>query len=248
MIRLKSPDEIERMRKAGKIVAEVLHAIGKAAKPRVATAELDALAEELILRRGGKPLFKGYRGYPRTICASVNEEVVHGIPGPRRLRKGDIVSVDVGVSLDGYAGDAAVTFPVGEISTDAKKLISVCREALRRAISEVRPGVRLSRISSAVQEYVEAQGCSVVRQFTGHGIGKEMHEEPQVPNFVSPGMDDPVLEPGLTLAIEPMVNSGGHEVDVLDNHWTVVTKDRSLSAHFEHTVAVTEDDAEILTK
>ena len=248
MIKLKTPEEIEHMRKAGKVVAEVLRSIRRAAKPRVTTAELDVLAEELILRRGGRPLFKGYRGYPSSICASINEEVVHGIPGPRRLRKGDILSVDVGVSLGGYCGDAAITLPIGDVSPEAKNLISVCRGALKRAINKARSGARLSEVCGAIQQYVESQGCSVVRQYTGHGIGREMHEEPQIPNFVSSGMDDPVLEPGMTLAIEPMVNSGGGQVSVLENGWTVRTKDRSLSAHFEHTVAVTEDGLEVLTR
>jgi len=235
------------MRRAGAVVAEVLERIREIAQPGITLEELDREAEALIRRRKGVPLFKGYHGFPASICASVNEEVVHGIPGPRKLQEGDILSTDVGVRLDGYCGDAAVTFGIGRIGPDAERVIRVARTALDRAIAVVRAGCRVSDISAAIQRYVESEGCSVVRKYTGHGIGREMHEEPQVPNFVSGAMADPGLRAGNVLAIEPMVNLGGPEVEVLENGWTVVTKDRSLSAHFEHTVAVREDGADVLT-
>ena len=239
--------EIEIMRTAGGVVAEVLDLCRELARPGVTTGELDRQAEALIRRRGGVPLFKGYRGYPSSICASVNEEVVHGIPGARALNEGDLLSVDVGVRLDGFCADAATTCPVGKVSEAGERLMRVCREALDRGIRTLRPGMRLSTLCRAIQLYVESQGCSVVRQYTGHGIGREMHEEPQVPNFVAKGMPDPVLPEGTVLAIEPMINAGRAEVKLLDNGWTVVTRDGALSAHFEHTVALREAGPDILT-
>ena len=247
MITRRSGREIECMRSASAIVAEVLEMCRERARPGVTTAELDEAAESHILEREGVPLFKGYKGFPKVLCTSVNEEVVHGVPGARVLREGDILSVDVGVRLDGYCGDAAATFPIGEVSEDGRRVIAVCRAALERAIEAIRPNMRLSMLCGAIQRYVESEGCSVVRQYTGHGIGREMHEEPQVPNFVTRGMADPILRPGTVVAVEPMVNLGGCEVEVLGNGWTVVTKDRSLSAHWEHTVAIRETGADVLT-
>jgi len=244
----KSSREIERMRRAGAVVAEALALCERLVAPGVTTAEMDAEVEALIRKRNGVPLFKGYRGYPASICASVNNEVVHGIPGPKTLAEGDIISVDIGVQLDKYCGDAARTFPVGNVSAEAKKLMDVCRTGLERGIATLEPDMRLSKLSRAIQTYVEANGCSVVRQYTGHGIGREMHEDPQVPNFAALGMADPVLPEGVVLAIEPMVNAGKAAVEVLANGWTVVTKDRSLSAHFEDTVAIRQDGADILTR
>lgn len=250
MIKPKSPREIERMRAAGKIVAGVLERAQQMARPGVALKELDEEAERIIRAQGGKPLFKGYRGYPATICASINEEVVHGIPGSRVLREGEILSVDVGASLAGYGADAARTLPVGEVASDALDLIEVCRVALEKAIAAAKSGGRLSDISRAIQTHAESHGRSVVRTYTGHGIGRTMHEEPQIPNFVAPmfKLNDPVLRKGMTLAIEPMVNAGGHRVKTLDDGWTVVTEDGSLSAHFEDTVAVTDEGGDILTR
>ena len=247
MINRRSPREIECMRQAGAIVAEVLERCRTLAVPGVTTEELDQKADALIRERNAIPLFKGYRGYPKSICASVNEEVVHGIPGPRRLQAGDILSVDVGVRLGGYCADAAITAPVGEVSEEAMRLMQVCREALDRGIRTLTPGMRLSTLSEAIQKYVESQNCSVVRDYTGHGIGREMHEEPQVPNFVTKAVRDRVLPEGAVVAIEPMVNAGGFEVRRLENGWTVVTADHSLSAHFEHTVAITESGGDVLT-
>jgi len=247
VIVVKRPRQIERMRKAGALAASVLRAVSRKAAPGVRTIELDALAERMIRKRGGKPLFKGYRGYPNTLCVSINEEVVHGMPGDRVLKEGDIVGVDVGVLLDRWCGDTAATFAVGEIPEEGSRLLAVTREALQKAIEAACAGRRLSDVSAAVQQHAEASGFSVVRKFTGHGIGRRMHEDPQVPNFVAPDMVDTVLKAGVTLAIEPMVNAGASDVDVLDNGWTVVTRDRKLSAHFEHTIVVTENGADILT-
>ncbi|HOB91634.1 MAG: type I methionyl aminopeptidase [Bacillota bacterium] len=246
MIVVKTKDQIDKMRKAGRVVAAVLQLMSESIRPGVTTAYLDRLAEEEIVRRGATPAFKGYRGYPATICASVNEEVIHGIPGDRVLAEGDIIGIDVGAVVDGYCGDAAATFPVGAISQESERLISTTREALEVAIKTCRVGKRIGDISHAVQSYVEAQGYSVVRDFVGHGIGRNMHEDPQVPNFGLPGTG-PRLRPGLTIAIEPMVNEGTFEVEVLANEWTVVTSDRKRSAHFEHTVLITDDGPEILT-
>ena len=238
------------MRAAGRIVAETLELVGQAVRPGVETAELDTIAREHIVRSGAKPAFLGYRGFPATICASINEEVVHGIPSDRRLRDGEIISVDVGAFFNGYCGDAAMTFPVGTVSPEAKRLMDVTRASLELAVKLVKPGVRLLSVSKGIQDLVEKNGFSVVRQYVGHGIGVKMHEDPQVPNYVPPVTEriDVVLKKGIVLAIEPMVNQGKCDVMTLDNHWTVVTKDRKLSAHFEHTIAVTETGSDVLTK
>ena len=246
MMILKSSREIDLMRKSSQIVTEALDGLVRLIEPGMTTLELDRFAESYILKRGGKPAFKGYRGYPYTLCASVNEQVVHAFPSARSLKEGDIVSLDLGAMVDGYYGDAAMTVPVGEVSVEARRLIAATREALARAIEAARPGNHLSDISHAVQSTVEAQGFSVVRLFVGHGIGRSLHEEPQIPNF-GPPAKGPLLKPGLVLAIEPMANAGGPDVMILDDRWTAVTCDRSLSAHFEHTVALTEDGAEVLT-
>ena len=243
----KTKSELAKIKKAGIIVAKTLKLLKAKIAPGITTGELDAQAESFIRKNRGKPAFKGYRGYPGSICASLNEEVVHGIPGARVLRDGDIISVDVGVELDGFFGDAAVTFPVGRISFQAKKLIDATRESLYKAIGMARKGNHLSDISHAVQAYVEKEGFSVVRDFVGHGIGASLHEEPQIPNFGEPGQGLK-LEAGMVLAIEPMVNAGTAKVVVLGDQWTVVTGDRKLSAHFEHTVCITNADAEIFTK
>ena len=247
MIIRRSAREIECMREAGGIVAEVLAMCRRVAVPGLTTEEMDREAEALIRKRGATPLFKGYRGFPKTLCTSINEEVVHGIPGPRTLKEGDLLSVDVGARLNGYCGDAAVTVPVGRISPEAQKLMDACREALDAGIATLEPGMRLGALCRAIQEFVEQRGYSVVRKYTGHGIGREMHEEPQVPNFFARAMADVTLAEGTVLAIEPMINAGKADVEVLDNGWTVVTRDRSLSAHFEHTVAITKNGPDILT-
>ena len=247
MIVCRSAAELERMRDAGRLVGEVLAELAALVAPGVTTAELDVVAEKRIAQAGATPAFKGYHGYPATICASINEEVIHGIPSGRRvLQEGDIVSIDVGASLDGYYGDSAITLPVGQVSEQAATLLRVTEEALYKAIERARPGGRVSDIGHAVQQHVEAYGFSVVREFVGHGIGQRMHEEPQVPNYGEPGRG-PRLTEGMVLAIEPMVNAGRAAVKVLDDGWTAVTRDRSLSAHFEHTVAVTADGPRILT-
>jgi len=243
----RSASELQRMREAGRLVGEVLAELAGIVAPGVTTADLDAVAERRIARAGATAAFKGYHGYPATICASINEEVIHGIPSGRRLLKdGDIISIDVGASLNGYYGDSALTLPVGQVSEEAATLLRVTEEALYKAIERVRPGNRISDIGHAVQKHVEAYGFSVVREFVGHGIGQRMHEEPQVPNYGDPGRG-PRLAEGMVLAIEPMVNAGGPGVKVLQDGWTAVTEDRSLSAHFEHTVAVTPDGVEVLT-
>jgi methionyl aminopeptidase len=243
----RSAAELERMREAGRLVGEVLTELTARVKPGVTTAELDELAEARIRDAGAIPAFKGYHGYPATICASINEEVIHGIPSGRRvLNEGDVISIDVGASLDGYFGDSAVTLAVGKVSEEAATLLRVTEESLFKAIERVRPGGRISDIGHAVQAHVEAYGFSVVREFVGHGIGQRMHEEPQVPNYGEPGRG-PRLAEGMVLAIEPMVNAGKPAVKVLGDGWTAVTRDRSLSAHFEHTVAVTADAPWILT-
>jgi methionyl aminopeptidase len=247
VINCRTGDELERMREAGRLVGEVLAELAAIVAPGVTTADLDALAEKRIARAGAVPAFKGYHGYPATICTSINEEVIHGIPSGRRLLKdGDIISIDVGASLNGYFGDSAVTLPVGQVSEEAATLLRVTEEALYKAIERVRPGNRISDIGHAVQKHVEAYGFSVVREFVGHGIGERMHEEPQVPNYGDPGRG-PRLAAGMVLAIEPMVNAGKPAVKVLGDGWTAVTCDSSLSAHFEHTVAVTADGPRILT-
>lgn len=247
IIVLKSPAEIEKMRKSNRIVAEVLAAIKDVVRPGIATIELERLCEEELKKRKVRPAFKGYRGYPYCLCTSVNEEVVHGMPSNRVLREGDIISVDVGVECDGYYGDAAITMPVGRISEQASRLIDVTEVALGRAIEKAQVGNRLFDISYAVQSYVEENGFSVVRAFVGHGIGRDLHEAPQVPNFGTPGRGVR-LKAGMVFAIEPMINAGGSDIVILDDGWTVVTKDGSLSAHFEHTIAITENGPCILSK
>jgi methionyl aminopeptidase len=235
------------MRAAGRLVGEVLTALTPRVGPGVTTAELDEIAEKMITDAGAIPAFKGYHGYPATICASINEEVIHGIPsGQRVLREGDILSIDVGASLEGYFGDSAITLPVGQVSEEAARLLTVTEEALYKAIDVAKPGGRISDIGHAVQKHVEAYGFSVVREFVGHGIGQRMHEEPQVPNYGEAGRG-PRLAEGMVLAIEPMVNAGKPAVKVLSDGWTAVTRDKSLSAHFEHTVAITASGAWILT-
>ena len=246
MIILKSNREIDLMREAGRIVALALEKMRTSVKPGITTADLDRIAEEVITGNGARPLFKGYGGFPASICTSVNEEVVHGIPSLRLLNSGDIISIDIGAEKNGYCGDAAVTLPVGEVSKEALKLLQVTKTALEKGIEKACPGNRLSDISHAVQNYAESHGFSVVREYVGHGIGTKMHEDPKVPNF-GPSGRGPRLETGMVLAIEPMVNQGTYQVEVLQDGWTVVTRDRKLSAHFEHTVAVTDNGPEILT-
>ena len=247
MIICRTAAELEKMRAAGRLVGQVLTELSAKVAPGVTTADLDEIAEGLIVDAGAIPAFKGYHGYPATICASVNEEVIHGIPsGKRVLEAGDVISIDVGASLAGYFGDSAVTLPVGPVSEEAARLLRVTDESLYKAIETVKPGGRISDIGHAVQKHVEAHGFSVVREFVGHGIGQAMHEEPQIPNYGEPGRG-PRLSEGMVLAIEPMVNAGKPAVKVLSDGWTAITRDRSLSAHFEHTVAVTADGPWILT-
>jgi methionyl aminopeptidase len=245
---LKAPWEMEILRRSNRLVAETLRELTRMVRPGVSTLELDRFAETYLRERGARPAFKGYRDYPFTLCASVNEAVVHGFPSTRLLREGDILSLDMGAVVDGYYGDAAVTLPVGRISGEAERLLRVTRECLERSIGVAQPGGRLADISQAVQEHAEANGFSVVRVFVGHGIGKALHEAPQIPNFVDAGQGrGPVLKAGMVLAIEPMVNAGGPDVRVLGDKWTAVTADGALSAHFEHTVAITEHGSEVLT-
>ena len=246
MIVCKSPAELERMKAANQLVAEVLAALREAVRPGVTTGDLDALAESQIRAGGGEPAFKGYQGFPATICASVNEEVIHGIPSQRELVEGDVISIDLGAVLDGFYGDSAITVPVGRVSERAAELLRVTEESLHRAIAQVKVGARISDLGHAVQQHVERHGFSVVREFVGHGIGSRLHEDPQIPNYGVPGRG-PRLAEGMVLAIEPMVNIGRPAVKVLADGWTAVTKDGSLSAHFEHTVAVTADGPRILT-
>ena len=247
MIVCKSPAEIERMRAANALVADVLAELEAMVAPGVTTAELDAAAEKLVRAGGAEPAFKGYKGYPGTLCASVNEQVVHGIPSSRALVEGDIISLDMGVKLNGFYGDSAVTVPVGRVSEAAATLLQVTRESLEKGIAQVRLGGRVSDIGHAIQKHVEAYGLSVVREFVGHGIGAALHEEPQIANYGEPGRG-PRLAEGMTLAIEPMVNAGRPAVKVLADGWTAVTRDGSLSAHFEHTVAVTKGGPLVLTR
>jgi methionyl aminopeptidase len=247
MIILKSRPEIEKMRKSNAIVAAILEELRKKIRPGVKTIELDRLSEELALKKGARPAFKGYRGYPYSLCTSVNSEVVHGMPSERELKEGDIVSLDFGILNDGYYGDAAVTVPVGEITPGARKLLKITEEALYRGIAEVKAGNRIGDISSAIQGHVEAAGYSVVRDLVGHGIGKSLHEDPQVPNYGSGGRGIE-LKPGMVFAIEPMVNEGTYRVEILRDGWTVVTADGKLSAHFEHSVAITENGPVILSR
>jgi methionyl aminopeptidase len=248
MIILKSPDEVAKMRVAGGIVAETIDTVLAAVEPGVSTADLDWVAEAFIRERKATPSFKGYRGFPASICASLNEEVVHGIPSPKRiLKEGDVLSLDFGAIWDGYHADSAVTVFVGEPpSAEAEKLVRVTEEALEAGISQIRPGGRLSDISHAVQQVVEGAGFSVVREYVGHGVGRSLHEDPQIPNYGLPGRG-PELRPGLVVAVEPMVTMGDWKTRVLADDWTVVTADGSLAAHFEHTIAVTEDGREVLT-
>ncbi len=246
MIVCKSPGEIERMRAANALVAGVLDDLAAMVKPGVTTQELDRTAERLVREGGAEPAFKGYRGYPSTLCASVNDQVVHGIPSARPLVEGDILSLDMGVKLNGFFGDSAVTVPVGRIGDDARRLLQVTRDALECGIGQVRIGGRISDISHAIQQYVESHGFSVVREFVGHGIGAALHEEPQIANYGMPGRG-PRMAEGMVLAIEPMVNMGRAAVKVLSDGWTAVTRDGSLSAHFEHTVAVTGQGPLVLT-
>jgi len=246
MIVRKSKVEIETMGRAGRVVASTLALLGELVKPGVTTAELDEAAEEHIRSEGGVPTFKGYRGFPASICASPNSMVVHGIPGPYTLRNGDLISVDVGVTLDGFVADSAYTFAVGEVDGDAKRLLEVCQAALAAGIQQARAGNHVQDISAAVQRTTEEAGFSVVRSLVGHGIGRSMHEEPQVPNFGEPG-HGPLLQPGMTLAIEPMINAGAPDVWMAEDRWSISTNDGSLSAHFEHTVAVTDNGPLVLT-
>ena len=235
------------MRQAGRIVAATIEALVGALRPGIRTRELDAIASSQIEKLGAKPSFKGYRGFPATICVSVNEEIVHGIPGDKVLREGDIVSLDVGAIVGGFQGDSAITIGIGAISSEAEALIATTRQALEIGIGAARGGARVGDISSAIQTFVEGQGYSVVREYVGHGIGRALHEEPQVPNYGLPDKG-PLLRRGMAIAIEPMVNIGGWETRALEDNWTVVTADRSLSAHFEHTIAITDDGAKVLTR
>lgn len=245
-IKVKTGDEIDKMRAAGALTGAVLAALAKAAQAGVTTLELDRLAEERIRAAGAEPVFLGYRGYRHSTCISVNQEVVHGIPGDRQLQDGDIVSLDVGVKKDGYCGDSALTVAVGKVGGKADKLMRTTRQALQAGIRQARAGNHLGDISHAIQQLAEKNGFSVVRDLYGHGIGREMHEDPLIPNFGRPG-EGPELKPGMALAIEPMLNVGGFEIMTLPDGWTVVTRDGSLSSHFEHTVLVTEGEPEILT-
>jgi methionyl aminopeptidase len=246
MIVCRSNAEIEKLRRVNQLVARILAELRAMVRPGVTTQEIDAAAESLVRAAGAEPAFKGYHGYPATVCASVNEQVVHGIPSKRKLADGDVLSLDMGARLGGYFGDCAVTVPVGSVSADARQLLKVTEEALFRGIDAVKPGARVSDIGAAVQAHVEAHGFSVVREFVGHGIGTELHEEPQIANY-GPAGRGPRLSEGMVLAIEPMVNVGGPETKILGDHWTAVTKDGSLSAHFEHTVVVAPGGCEILT-
>jgi methionyl aminopeptidase len=248
LIILRSRAEIEKVKAACLIVAEILNRLIEHVKPGISTWELDAISEELASKKHAKPAFKGYHGYPFSLCTSVNEEVVHGMPSKRRrLKDGDIISLDFGVVFDGYYGDAAVTAPVGTISEEAGRLCTVTEESLYEGISQAIAGNRLSDISHAIQEYVEKRGFSVVREFVGHGIGQHLHESPQIPNYGPPGKGVR-LKPGMVLAVEPMINAGTPDVEVLEDRWTAVTRDGRLSAHFEHTIAISDDGPLILTR
>ena len=246
MIIRKSAAEIEAMASAGRVVVETLTLLGEHIRPGTTTAELDAVADEFIRSQGGVPTFKGYRGYPASICTSPNDMIVHGIPGPYALEEGDILSIDVGVTLGGYVADSAYTFAVGGIDPETERLLEVCQDALAAGVEQCQPGGRLSDISHAVQRVTEENRFSVVRALVGHGVGRSMHEDPQIPNFGPPGRG-PELAPGMVFAIEPMINAGGPDIQVADDRWSISTADGSLSAHFEHTVAVTEAGPRILT-
>jgi methionyl aminopeptidase len=248
MIVIKSKNEIATMRQAGRIVAQVLQIVQKAVKPGISTAELDAIAFEQITNMGATPSFKGYRGFPASICSSINEEVVHGIPSPLRvLKDGDIISIDVGATFKGFVGDGAATFGVGRVSEIAQRLMEATEGSLLAGIARAKPGNHLDDISGAVQDYAEARGFAVVREYVGHGVGRSMHEDPQIPNYRQ-GKRGPQLKPGMTLALEPMVNEGVWETRTLRDKWTVVTQDGKLSAHFEHSIAITDGEPEILTQ
>jgi methionyl aminopeptidase len=252
-IEIKSEKEIDNMRQAGRIVAEILRILAAQAKPGMKTKEMDIIAEKELKKKGAESSFKGYRGYPATVCVSVNDEIVHGIPGDRVLKEGDIVSLDFGAIYHGYHGDAAITVPVGNISSEARRLIDTTRDTLNVGIQAARAGAKLGDVSAAIQSYAESKGYSLVREYTGHGIGRKMHEDPQIPNTTySPyGLNrgtGPLLKKGMTLALEPMLNAGGWQARVADDRWTVLTADGSLSAHFEHTIAVDDKEAEILTR
>jgi methionyl aminopeptidase len=246
MIICKSPAEIERLRRSGRMASGLLEELRERVQPGVSTLEMEKYIERRIAQLGARSAFKGYRGYPCCLCASVNSEVIHGIPSERCLKRGDILSLDLGVVFDGYYGDSAITVPVGEIPESTQRLLRVTQEALQLAIDQARLGNRLGDVSAAVQRHVEENGYSVVREFVGHGIGRQLHEEPQIPNFGKPG-HGPVLKQGMVLAIEPMVNAGGPAVRVLADNWTAVTVDGTLSAHFEHMVAVSRNGPDILT-
>ena len=243
---IKSDREIAIMRQAGRIVATILGVLTEQVRPEMKTKELDVIAARELERLGAKSSFKGYHGFPANLCVSVNDEIVHGIPGEKVLYEGDIVSLDFGAIFEGFQGDAAVTVGVGEISSQAEQLMETTEDVLRAGIAAAYPGARLGDISAAIQNYAESRDYSVVREYTGHGIGREMHEEPQIPNFGSPGVG-PVLKKGMTLALEPMVNAGGWRTRLGNDHWVVFTADGSLSAHFEHTIAITNDEPEVLT-
>lgn len=247
MIISKTPREIEIMREAGRIVALTHQELKKHISPGITTKELDAIAEQFILKTDAIPSFKGYNGFPGSICASVNNELVHGIPSDRVLKEGDIITIDIGVKYNGYHGDSAWTYPVGNIDEETNRLLEVTEESLYRGLMEAKPGERLSNISHAIQTYVESNGFSIVREYVGHGVGQELHEDPQIPHYGPPNKG-PCLKPGMVLAIEPMVNAGSRYVKTLTDNWTVVTVDGKMCAHFEHTVAITETGCEILTK
>jgi methionyl aminopeptidase len=247
MIICKSAAEIEKLRRSGHLVREILEELRQQVRPGISTMELEKAAEKRLAQAGAKPAFKGYRGYPCCLCTSVNDEIVHGIPSGRRLKEGDIISLDLGAILEGFYGDSALTVPVGEISESTRRLLRVTEEALERGIEKAQLGNRLGDISAAVQEHVEKNGYSVVRDMVGHGIGRELHEEPQVPNFGRPGQG-PALKEGMVFALEPMVNEGGHAMRILADEWTAVTVDGTNSAHFEHMVAVTRNGPDVLTR
>jgi methionyl aminopeptidase len=247
MIICKSAAEIEKLRRSGQLVRKILEETRRQVKPGVTTLDLEKFVERRLAQSGAKPAFKGYRGYPCCLCASVNEQIVHGIPSNRRLNEGDIVSLDLGVIIDGYYGDAALTVPIGQISDSLQRLLRVTEESLQLAISQARVGNRLGDVSSAVEEHVVSNGFSVVREFVGHGIGRQLHEEPQIPNFGQPGYG-PLLKEGMVLAIEPMVNVGGPGLRILEDQWTAVTSDGAYSAHFEHMIAVTQNGPDVLTR
>jgi methionyl aminopeptidase len=247
MIICKSPAEIEKLRRSGRVVREILEELRDYVKPGMSTLELERYTEKRLAELKARPAFKGYRGYPCCLCASVNEQVIHGIPSGRRLREGDIVGLDLGVIVDGFVGDSALTVPVGAVPERVQKLLRVSEEALELAIAQAQVGKRVGDISSAIQTHAESNGCSVVREFVGHGIGRDLHEEPQIPNFGTPGRG-PALKEGMVLAIETMINAGRPEVKVLDDQWTAVTADGEYSAHFEHMVAVTRNGPDVLTR